>query len=303
MFYRTLTGWQSADLDPAVSCQLNVAASSSSPATSISSTLVPAATQPPVTIVSVAGASADDVAPAIPAADIGLQTPQINELVPNPEGTGTDETDEFIELYNPNAVPFYRLGFTLQTGTATKHNYMFPDGTILPPQSFTAFYSADTDSTLSNSSGQAALVDPLGNTISQSDPYGTAKDALAWAFGEGTWTWTTQPTPNAANVIKQVAAAKSSKSSTQKATSTTKTSAVKGASTTKSGSAAAPATAPAAEEKPAAPPIHRYVLAAVAVMGVGYGIYEYRHDLGNRLHQLRANRAARRSARAALAGR
>ncbi|HSX15937.1 MAG TPA: lamin tail domain-containing protein, partial [Candidatus Saccharimonadales bacterium] len=110
---------------------------------------------PPSTIVTITNDQDTAGLPTLPAADVGLAAPQITELLPNPDGTGTDETDEFIELYNPNAVPFHLVGFTLETGTTTKHKYAFPDGTVLQPQSFTAFYSSDTNLTLSNTAGQA----------------------------------------------------------------------------------------------------------------------------------------------------
>lgn len=293
MYYRTATGWQLADLDGANGCQLNVTATPTNSGGAIAA-LSQAGTQPPASIVSVAGsASADDSAPMLPPADVGLSAPQITELLPNPDGTGTDDTDEFIELYNPNPAPFHLVGFTLQTGTTTKHNYTFADGVILAPQSFTAFYSADTGLTLSNSGGQADLLDPFGNVISQTDAYGTAKDGQSWSLADGKWYWATA-TPNAANIVKQASASTASKPTTTKSTSGS--SAVKGASTTASPSAASSGAGQANGTTPA--PIHPYVLAAVAVLAVGYGVYEYRHDLGNRIYQFRRHRAARRAARA-----
>jgi hypothetical protein len=290
MFYRTATGWKAADLDATIPCQLNVAADGSVPAGTVSSILAKTTVQPPATIVSVASATTNtdtSAAPSIPAADVGLQAPQITELLPNPDGSGTDDTDEFIELYNPNTAPFHLIGFTLQTGSATKHSYVFPDGTILAPQSFTAFYSADTGLSLSNTAGQADLLDPLGTQIAKTDNYGVAKDGQAWALADGVWYWTGQLTPNAANVIKQTAVA---------AKTSSKTNAVKGAATAKTSSNAASAGASVADAPAAPSPIHPAILAAVATLAVGYGVYEYRHDLGNRLHQFRRNRALRRTA-------
>jgi len=40
--------------------------------------------------------------PVFPAADVGLVTPQLTELLPNPTAPKTDAQDEFIELYNSN---------------------------------------------------------------------------------------------------------------------------------------------------------------------------------------------------------
>ncbi|HEX7368547.1 MAG TPA: lamin tail domain-containing protein, partial [Candidatus Saccharimonadales bacterium] len=162
--------WQQADVhvDPATGvaqiCQLDVAQDTGTApvATNTANQLLPPGF-PPASIVSVDSAVAAADGPSLPASDVGLQAPRINELLPNPAGTGNDATDEFIELYNANPATFDLSGFTLQTGTTTTHQYTFPAGTVLPPKTFEAFYSAATNLTLSNSGGRAALLDPFGN--------------------------------------------------------------------------------------------------------------------------------------------
>ncbi len=289
--------WQSVVPDSAHPCTLdilNTTTSTPSPSSNPANQLG-TGQAPPSTIVNLASTDSSSAAPMLPPADVGLAAPQITELLPNPDGTGTDDSDEFIELYNPNPAEFHLVGFTLQTGTATKHSYVFPDGTVLSAQSFTAFYSADTSLSLSNSAGQADLLDPFGNTLGQTDPYGTAKDGQTWALADGVWYWTTQATPNAANVIKQVASPTSGKA-TDRSNKSTSSGAVKGTSTqTSSGGTSTAQSATAGASTPS--PIHPYMLAAVAALAVGYGVYEYRHDLGNRLHQWGRNRALRRAAR------
>ncbi len=259
---------------------------------------------PPATIVNVS----DDEQPAsgaLPPADIGLAAPQVNEALPNPAEPQTDSEDEFIELYNSNGVAFDLTGFKLQTGTTTLHNYTFPVGTMLAPKSFTAFYSIDTGLSLSNSSGQARLLDPVGNTISQSDIYGTAKEGQTWALANGAWYWSTTVTPNAANIVRQPLSVQSlsvgttakSASTTAKKSATTagKTAAtpkVKAASTSTSNVSSSPAAKNAS-------PLHPLVLAGVGLGAVAYAAYEYRNDLRNRLYQFRRYRAARATAGAA----
>jgi len=250
-------------------------------------TLLSSGPEAPATIVNLA----DDTptGPVIPATDAGLSPPQITELLPNPAGTGTDGTDEFIELYNPNDHPFDLSGFILQAGLTTKHKYTFPVGTNLPAKSFRAFYSADTRLSLSNTSGEADLLDPFGTVLSSTDPYGSAKDGRAWALAKGTWYWTVKPTPGAANVINQATATSIKTTTAKKAAA-----AVKGATTTAASLQGGATTTADAADAPA--PLHPFLLAGVAALAVGYGVYEYRHDLGNRIHQFRANRAARRKA-------
>lgn len=279
--------WQAADLDSGNACQLDVVAQSGSPAQPVSS-LAKAATSPPATIVSLASGGSGAAPTTMPASDLGLLAPQLSELLPNPSGTGTDNTDEFVELYNPNDKAFDLSGFTLQVGTTTTHSYVFPAGTTLAAKSFKAFYSSDTGLSMSNSGGQAVLLDPLGTQIGQTDVYGSAKDGDTWAIAKGKWYWTTTPTPGKANVINQPSGSKSSskKSSNRKGT-------VKGANTT-SGSGSG--TTGSAQDVSQLTPIHPWTLALVAFFALLYGAYEYRVDLRNRFLQFRANRAARRLA-------
>lgn len=266
-------------------CSLSLAQTTTTPSQTF--TWQASDTDPPALIESLASsATSSDNGPVIPAANFGLAPPQITELLPNPSGTGTDGTDEFIELYNPNAQGFDLTGFVLQTGSTTKHSYTFPASTALPAKAFIAFYSADTGLSLSNTTGTSDLLDPLGATLSQTDAYGTAKDGQAWALAKGSWYWTTHPTPSASNIIAQPVATASSKSGTS---SSKKTSSVKGASTSKTATTL-PASSSAANTT-AVTPIHPWTLAVVAGLALAYGLYEYRLDLANILHRLRRHRA------------
>lgn len=229
--------------------------------------------------------------PTLPSADIGLAWPQLDEILPNPGSPRSDSTDEFIELYNSNSMPFDLSGFILQIGTTGKQ-YIFPAGTQLAPASFTAFFSAATHISLSNSGGQVVLLDPVGNRLSQTDVYSTAKDDQSWTLSNGKWQWTTQATPNAANkvIAPAVKASKTVKTATQK--STAKAKAAKNNKTP-----AATADMVSANKVEQTSPLHPLVLAVVGGFALLYGGYEYRHDLANRFQQFRSNRAARRKDR------
>ncbi len=235
----------------------------------------------------------------------------LTELLPNPASPQTDESDEYIELYNPNSTPFNLKGYTLETGETTLHDFTFTGDTVLAPNSYQPFYSVETRLSLSNIGGQARLLDTKGTKVSETSVYSNASDGMAWALDEvdGTWKWTTASTPGAANlilvaavatkkVVVRAAAVKSIKKTAVKGVSTTKT---KKAPTVKKPKAKSKAklakstvTANSAARAPA--PIHPGLLAAVAALAVGYGVYEYRHDLANRIYQFRTNRAARRAA-------
>lgn len=269
------------------------------------SPIVPPTTQPPAILIpdspEPAVASSESPAPTIPVADIGLISPQLTELLPNPGAPQTDAADEFVELYNANDQGFDLSGFELATSATKK--YVFPKGTVLLPHAFKAFFSGDTHLSLSNSGGQVTLYDPLGVRLDQTTTYAAAKDNIAWALANGTWQWTTRPTPNAQNAIAQPVT-KTLKATTSK-TSTAKTASTKTATTKKKTATKATATADMVNASDLQPnsPLHPVTLAVVGGFALLYGAYEYRRDMANKFHQLRGYRTARRETRQQPKGR
>jgi len=244
--------------------------------------------------------------PSIPVADSGLLGPQLSELLPNPASPQTDAADEFIELYNPNSVAFDLTGFSLSTGART---YIFPSGTLLAPDTFTAFFSVVTKLALPNSGGQVTLFDPVGGIVMQAMPYGVAKDGYAWVFISNAWQWTTTPTPSAPNKMAHPATTSKATVTNAKASTSPKTAKkaaaakpIAKAGVVKSVSTRSSAIKPTAEVT-ADSPLHPMILAGVAALALLYGAYEYRTDLANRIHQFRKYRSARRAARASVKGR
>lgn len=229
-----------------------------------------------------------DDAPAanaiIPVSNIGLMAPRITELLPNPLGTGNDAEEEFIELYNPNNVSFDLSDSVLQTGLTTLKSYTFPTGTILPANSFKAYYSETTSLSLSNTSSQAKLSDSLGNIIAATDTYTSAKDGQAWALANTKWQWTTSPTPNTNNNIKQPISKKAAAAQAKAKTAKTKTTKLKTPKIKKPSTTAASSFE---DEEPSVIPVHTRTLALIIGLALLYGAYEYRTDLANRVHQLR----------------
>lgn len=278
--------WRAVQPDPNDPCRLILVGSASTPVFTGMNLLLPASNDVPATIASVT--TNGQTGPSMPASNIGLKPPAVSELLPNPSGTGNDKTDEFIELYNPNASSFDLSGFILQTGLTKNYNYTFPSGTKMAPKSFLAIYSNDSRLTLSNTSGQARLLDPFGNTLTASGTYSSAKDGVAWANANGKWYWTTTPTPNKSNVIKEPTTKAKSKKSNAK---------VKGASTKKGGITGGATSALGFEEEQSSSPIHTGVLVLVGVLALLYGAYEYRSDVANKIHQLRRNFSTRRTNR------
>ncbi len=275
VWYRNLSdsSWQQSDLSGGI-CSLPAAVSAGSGSSYVqlaqSSAAVPSTN---------AGAAS-----SIPEADNGLVVPKLSEILPNPAPPQTDADDEFVELYNPNNQAFDLSGFVLQVGVTTAHKYTFPAGTSLLPQQFAAFYSSETDLSLSNTSGQVKLLDPSGSVLEQSDVYGSAKDGFAWVYEKNQWQWTTTATPGAKNIITSPPESKSSDSQNSNAkVLAAKTSSAGGNSGSSGGS-------PTTQVSP----VHPLILAGIGSAAVLYALYEYRHDLANTLYRFRRYRAARR---------
>lgn len=219
----------------------------------------------------------------------GKAAPIVNELLPNPASPQTDADDEFIELYNPNDTVFDLSGFKLAFGSTNPREYTFPEGTLLQPKEFKAFTSGDTSISLSNSVAQVWLLDPNEQVIGQSEPYSKAKDGQAWALDNGKWVWTALATPNKANAISSNTGSGGGKPAA----------AVLGISDMSGSGAAGSAAAVGntAETLNDAAPLHPAVLAVVGLAALGYAVYEYRHDMSNKIFQLKRYLRNRRAVR------
>lgn len=228
--------------------------------------------------------------------NIGKAAPIINEMLPNPASPQTDADDEFIELYNPNDNVFDLSGFKLAFGSVNPRRYTFPEGTVLQPKEFKIFTSGDTSISLSNTAAQVWLLDPNEQIIGQSESYSKAKDGQAWALDStaGTWVWTLRPTPGAMNELTGMPDPSGKSSSTK---------AVLGISTSNSGGGTGTDSSATAGTLADKTPLHPAVLAVVGMGALAYAVYEYRHDISNRLFQLRQNRSARRALRPKVPGR
>lgn len=247
-----------------------------------------------------------------------LVPPAMTELLPNPAAPASDSTDEFIELYNPNDVPLTLDGYKLQSGTTYSYSHTF-DSVTMSPREYRAFMVTTTGNILSNSGGQARLLDADGAIVAQANAYAEAYEGQSWSLINGAWQWTSSPTPNAENVLTSpvkavgvVKAASIKKPAAKKAAAaSTKTTKPKVTAAAKK-TAAAKTTKPKAlaverqvyqepEEAPAT--LHPGILAGVGAITLLYAGYEYRHDAVNSVRRFRRYREVRRAARASTSGR
>lgn len=231
---------------------------------------------------------------------------QITELLPNPASPATDDNDEYVEIYNPNDLPVNLSGYSIEAGNKFSYRYVLGDSEIAPGE-YMSLFSRNTTLTLSNTSGVARIVDPNGKVIFITDSYEDAKDGQAWAYINGIWQWTMNPTPSLQNILAlesiQGAATKKSQPTKRKAAkkATTKKAvkqkAAKAKKATKKSSddkddGAALGTTDDEDSSGGFSP-QAWMIAGVAIIAVGYLLYEYKDDIRNKFLQLRRNRKTR----------
>ncbi len=239
----------------------------------------------------------------------------ISELLPNPGTPLTDEADEFIELYNPNNFAVSLSDFVIQTGNNYSYSYTLGPQ-IINPSSYVVLYSRDTNLVLANSSGKARILDPNGDTVFETEPYSDAKDNESWVYIDGKWAWSNQPTPGYINkpllsipvlnsvkkstAKKKVATKKANAAkSTKKPTSTKKKAAAKKASSKKSDKNKALGVLGATNTGGGGSNLQPWIIAGIGALAVGYGMYEYKDDLANKLRQHKQNHRLRTKNRSA----
>ena len=235
-----------------------------------------------------------------PIVDVSQLSPVLSEVMPNPAAPASDDTDEFIELYNPNINSLSLAGYKLQTGNTFSYSYTFSHES-LPGQSYVAFWVTQTGDVLANAGGKVRLIDPLGNIVDETS-YTTAAEGHAWANIDGTWQWSTVPTPNAQNIVTSSVGtnAATKKAVTPKPKAAPKVSAAKAKVAPKKSAAKTSKKTSVSTGKYSQAPttqIHPMILAVVTIAAVGYALYEYRDDLANRIYQFRRHREDRRTAR------
>ncbi len=264
-----------------------------------------------------------------PAEDIGIEQQlateaylqiQITELLPNPASPATDDNDEYVEIYNPNDLPVNLSGYSVETGNNFSYRYVLGNSEIAPG-AYMSLFSRDTTLTLSNTLGIARIVDPNGRVLFITDGYEDAKDGQAWAYINGVWQWTINPTPNLQNILVlesiQGASAKKSQSTKKKATKKTVT---KKATTKKAAKQKVTkpkkSTKKSSDNKDDAATLgmtdegdssggfspQTWMIAGVAIIAVGYLLYEYKDDIRNKFLQLRRNRKTRPGIRGTAQG-
>ncbi|KKR05427.1 MAG: PKD domain-containing protein [Candidatus Peregrinibacteria bacterium GW2011_GWC2_39_14] len=142
------------------------------------------------------GTPETDPDPTTPPPSASIPSIVINEFMPDPEGTDTN--NEWIELKNTSSEAINIQGYKLDDIEGGSSPYAFPS-TTFQPNEIKAFYSNVTKITLNNDTDRVRLFNAEGTTI---DEILYEKPESGKSFAQNSqnqWSATTIPTPNAEN--------------------------------------------------------------------------------------------------------
>jgi predicted extracellular nuclease len=211
--------------------------------------------------------------------------PEITEVFPDPASPQLDSADEFIELYNPYDESIDLGGYALKTGTTWSHSYILHSQTIVP-HGYVALRAEQTHLSLSNSGSGVRLYDPNGLLLAEAPTYGKAQTGNSWVPNDdGTWVWTTTPTPGSQNIITVPTGVQDPKMTPIKKTNAKTASTSSKSKKPASSSKQAAGTSKGAVAKTASLPIgqgggsNMWPVIAIGGAAVGYALYEYRREI------------------------
>lgn len=120
----------------------------------------------------------------------------ITELLPNP--SGSDEGNEFIELYNADTEPAALKDYRLIVGDKL---YALPTDRAIAAGAFLTLSDADLGLHLANTTGlEVWLVTARNVEVAHVPAYVNAKDDVSWALMGEAWQYTYAPTPGESNI-------------------------------------------------------------------------------------------------------
>jgi len=127
---------------------------------------------------------------------------QITELLPN--AVGSDDGNEFIELFNPNETDINLSSYIFYIGNNYTHAYYFPIDLYIKAGEYKTFLNDEIKFTLVNTTSGVHLFGLDNLLINETQIYDDPPEGMAWALIDDIWQYTNQPTPNEPNKISLV---------------------------------------------------------------------------------------------------
>ncbi|MFA6255151.1 MAG: lamin tail domain-containing protein [Patescibacteria group bacterium] len=135
----------------------------------------------------------------------------ISEFLPNPQGS---DDQEFIEIFSNHTQPVNLAGWQLDDAEGGNKPYQIPEGTIIKPDQYLAFYKTETKISLNNSNDAIRLLAPDGTLVDYTD-YEETEEGVSFVLDEEfNWQPSQTPTPGEINVLQQPPEAESTTAST-----------------------------------------------------------------------------------------
>lgn len=125
----------------------------------------------------------------------------INEFIPDPEGT--DQNNEWIELYNSDSETIDLSVWQIDDAQNGSASFKIPEGILIEPGQYLIFGRTQTKIALNNNGDKVRLFYPNEN-LAQEIEYLDAE--AGWSVARQNtdkYIWTSQPTPGQKNIISQ----------------------------------------------------------------------------------------------------
>jgi len=117
---------------------------------------------------------------------------RITELLPN--AVGSDDGNEYIEIFNPNDVEIDLAYYVIYIGLNADHFYSFPLGARIGAGEYAVFSNDDIKFTLINTASKVQLKIIDGTIVDSTLDYLGPDEGIAWALIDGIWQYTNRPT-------------------------------------------------------------------------------------------------------------
>jgi hypothetical protein len=123
----------------------------------------------------------------------------INEFIPNPDGS--DEENEWVEIYNAGETEVNLNGWKLKD--ASEKEYNFTDEKI-GAKGYLVLNRPQTKITINNDAETLSLISPKGDVVSQIQYSGGSQEGHSFArYAKNDWRWTNLLTPGEVNEFSQ----------------------------------------------------------------------------------------------------
>ncbi|MFC1629977.1 lamin tail domain-containing protein [Patescibacteria group bacterium] len=124
----------------------------------------------------------------------------ITEFLSSPEGS--DQEEEWIEVWNLNATPVSLSEWTIEDTQGSTKTYTFPEETILQAFEFFVVRRPESKIVLNNDGEGLVLKNPAGIIVDSASFEGSAAKGNSYMkMDNGSWEWTTTLTPGKENIL------------------------------------------------------------------------------------------------------